>query len=186
MKNKQIIFFALLNDLEEIFNSIEQNESLRYYKTGLIDSIEHNTYSTFRELPDLGYCKYGDWNKIDNYLVMSKDTEINIEKVQQQIGVLKCDINQRLNPHSIEIKPGGIFSDKDKVLVAGRVSTISNESYSLELYRKISLCIKKTFRKAGTFYLGKLAEIKLNEGWRLVTNERMPKEYDIPNTNIKR
>ena len=39
--------------------------------------------------------------------------------------------------------------------------------------------IKKEFKKIGTFYLGNKAEEKLDLGWRLVTNEKLPKEYDL-------
>jgi hypothetical protein len=47
------------------------------------------------------------------------------------------------------------------------------------LYKLFSNKIKKKFKKIGTFYVGKIAEEKLKEGWRLVTNEKSPREYDL-------
>jgi hypothetical protein len=49
----------------------------------------------------------------------------------------------------------------------------------LELFKLLSTKIKKEFKKIGTFYVGKAAEEKLKLGWRLVTNEKSPREYDL-------
>ena len=81
------------------------------------------------------------------------------------------------NPQSIEIKIGGIY--KENVIVAGRVATISEDSDSIELFKLLSTKLKKEFKKIGAFYVGKSAEQKLKEGWRLVTNEKLSKEYDL-------
>ena len=43
----------------------------------------------------------------------------------------------------------------------------------------LSTKIKKEFKRIGAFYVGKEAEEKLKTGWRLVTNENSPKEYDL-------
>jgi hypothetical protein len=65
------------------------------------------------------------------------------------------------------------------VLLAGEVSSISDDEWSDKLYKLFYSTIKKKFKKIGRCYVGTAAEQKLKDGWRLVTSERSPKEYDL-------
>lgn len=76
-------------------------------------------------MPNIGFTIYGDWNRIDNYLVVKKDILINIREVPQRTGEIKFAIDQMINPNSIELKLGGIYREKDTVIVAGRIATLS-------------------------------------------------------------
>jgi hypothetical protein len=84
-----------------------------------------------------------------------------------------------MNQKSVTLKLGGIYKDAENVIVAGRVATVSEDSDSNELYKLFTTKLKKEFKKIGTFYVGRKAEEKLKMGWRLVTNEKSPKEYDL-------
>lgn len=95
------------------------------------------------------------------------------------MGGIKYAVDQGCNPKSIEIKLGGVFIEKENVIVAGRLATISDEADSLELYKFLSTKIKRDFKRIGAFYVGKKAQERLNEGWRLVTNERLSREFDL-------
>jgi hypothetical protein len=81
------------------------------------------------------------------------------------------------NNASIELTLGGIY--KDGIMIAGRVATISDNVFSSDLFKSLSSIIKKNFKKVGAFYVGEEAIGKLKSGWRLVTNERSPMEYDL-------
>lgn len=179
MKSKQTMFFAVLKDVEQIFQDIETIVDIRYYKTGLLDNKSIPTYNSIFDTPNIGSVSSGDWNRIDNYLIMKKSTSLIVEEIPQRSGGVKYDVNQRLNLKSIELKLGGIYQEKENIIVAGRVATISEDSDSNELYKLFSTKIKKTFRRIGAFYVGKIAEEKLKEGWRLVTNEKSAREYDL-------
>lgn len=179
MKSKQVVFFTLKEDIEQLICSIESKYDIQYHKTGLMDNKNIPLYKSISDISEFGYVSFGDWNKIDSYLVMQKGTVLNIRKVSQRIGGEKYAVDQMLNPDSIEIKIGGIYKNVDKVVVAGRVATISDSKISNELYKLYTTMIKKEFKKIGTFYVGKNAEEKLKLGWRLVTNEKSPKEYDL-------
>lgn len=179
MKSKQIIFFMLLEDIEKIIQDFESLMEIQYYRTGLLDSKNIPAYNTLFEAPNIGVTLSGDWNRVDNYLITKKSTQLNIREVPQRTGEIKFAIDQMKNPKSIELKLGGIFEEKENVIVGGRIATISEDSDSLELYKILSTKIKKEFKKIGAFYVGKSAEEKLKNGWRLVTNEKSPKEYDL-------
>lgn len=179
MKSKQIMFFTLLEDIDNIIRNFESVIEIQYFKTGLFDSKNIPTYNSLLDAPNIGVALSGDWNRVDNYLITNKSASLNIREVPQRTGEMKFAVDQMNNPKSIELKLGGIYQEKQNVIVAGRVSTISENSDSLELFKLLSTKIKKEFRKIGTFYVGKSAEEKLKEGWRLVTNEKSPKEYDL-------
>ena len=179
MKSKQIMFFTLLGDVDNIIRNFESVIEIQYYQTGLFDSKNIPTYNSLFEAHSIGVALSGDWNRVDNYLISPKSTSLNIREVPQKTGGMKFAVDQMNNPKSIELKLGGIYQGEENVIVAGRVSTISEDFDSLELFKLLSTKIKKEFRKIGQFYVGKSAEEKLKEGWRLVTNVKSPKEYDL-------
>lgn len=173
------MFFALLEDIENIIQDFESVNKIQYYQIGMFDSKKIPAYNSATEFPNVGYTFSGDWNRIDDYLIIKDTTPLNIDEVPQRTGGIKFAVDQGNNPKSIEFKIGGIYKAKENVIVAGRVATISEEPDSLAFFKFLSSKIKKEFKKIGTFYVGKSAEKKLKEGWRLVTNEKSPKEYDL-------
>lgn len=179
MKSKQIMFFATLEDIKPLFQEIEDSIKIFYYSAGLYNCSKISTFRTIFETSNLAFVSSGDWNKIERYLILKEDENLNIREVIQRDGSMKFAVDQMNNLKSLEFKIGGIFSDKEKVIVAGRVSTISDDIDSNELFKLFSSRIKRNFKKNDTFYVGSTAETKLKEGWRLVTNEKSPIDYDL-------
>ncbi|MDB5228820.1 MAG: hypothetical protein JWN78_3013 [Bacteroidota bacterium] len=178
MKSKQIFFFAELADVEIIFkNDIESVANICYYLIGLFNQPSTLHFNSIHEIKNLGTVNNGDWNHIDDYLVMPKTIKANVRIVPQKDGNTKYAFDQMINMKSVALKFGGIY--KDGILVAGRVGTISTDSTSIDLYKLISSKIKKNFHKVGDFYVSKEAMGKLESGWRLVTNVNSPQEYDF-------
>jgi len=179
MKNKQMMFFAIIEDVEKAILDIESIIEVQYYKTGLLDIKSIPTYKSVFDTPNIGFTFSGDWNRIDNYLITKKSTTVNVREVPQRTGEMKYAVDQMNNPKSIEMKLGGIYQEKGNIIVAGRIATISEDADSNQLYKLFTTKIKKELKKIGAFYVGKKAEEKLKLGWRLVTNEKSPKEYDL-------
>lgn len=179
MKSKQLCFFTILEDLIPIFKEIEDLVDIRYHLAGLQNCSEISVFSTIFETLNLGIATSGDWNKIDRYLILKENESLNIREVNQKDGSVKFAVDQMNNLKSVELKIGGIFSDIEKVIVAGRISTISDDVDSIELFKLLSSRMKKNLKKIDSFYVGSKAEVKLKEGWRLVTNEKSPIDYDL-------
>ncbi len=173
------MFHVFPEDIKPIIEEIENEFDIKYYAAGLFDSKEIITYNSLSEDPNLGFARSGDWNDIDEYLIKPKKEVLDIRKVPQRKGGTKYAVDQSINSKSIEIKIGGIYPDKEKVNVAGRVSTISEDPFSKALYKSFSLKIKKRFKRIEAFYIGPKAEEKLKEGWRMVTNEKMSTDFDL-------
>jgi hypothetical protein len=178
MRGKQIMFFVDPDDIDPILRQIEDSNNIHYFMTGLLDSATIPQYDTFSQIPDLGYVSEGDWNKIDSYLILPRNTNLNIRSIPQRAGGIKYAVDQMINEKSVVLKPGGIFNNE--ILVAGRVATISEEKFSVDLYKAFSLIIKKKkFKRIGEFYVGPSALQKLHSGWRLVTNEKLSRGFDL-------
>ena len=128
------MFFILLEDIAQILKDIEAAIDVQYYKTGLMDDKNIMTYSSIFDIPNIGFTTSGDWNRIDNYLVMKETTPLIIEDVPQRAGGIKFSVDQLMNRKSITIKLGGIYEIAENIIVAGRVATVSEEEDSIELF----------------------------------------------------
>jgi hypothetical protein len=177
MKSKQILFFATAQDIEPIIKAIEIKNSLKYYEMGLFDNKSSEVYNSVFDIPNFGKTKVGDWNKDLDLMAIPKDKALNIREVPQKVGGIKYAVDPLENQISICLQFGGIY--KDGIIVAGKCGTAFLNDFSLEIFKLFSAILKKTFKKIGQFYVGQYAEEKMNQGWRLVTNEKMPKEYDL-------
>ncbi|MES2389560.1 MAG: hypothetical protein V4543_16265 [Bacteroidota bacterium] len=179
MKSKQTLFFLVYEDIGQLFRDMETMIDTRYYKAGLLDTRNIPSYNSIFEAPNVAIALSGDWNKIDSYIILKKTILLNIREVPQRVGGMKFAVDQMNNPKSIELKLGGIYQQKSNVIVAGRIATISEDSDSIEMYKLFTIKLKKKFKKIGAFYVGPIAEEKMKKGWRLVTNENLPKEHDL-------
>ena len=180
MKSKQTMFFALDGDLCSILQEVEEKFQLEYIEMGNFETKKVVKFSSFSELPHFGYSKHGSWVGLDpSYLVRSEDSILNIEEFKLSKGGFRFLIDQLKNPASITLTIGGLYTQKEKVIVAGRVATVSDDPFSTAIYNFLSSKIKKNFNRIGVFYVGPKAEEKLKEGWRLVTDVKSPEEYDL-------
>lgn len=177
MENKQILFFATESDIRPIMHDIESSFSVKYYKTGSFENSDHDEINSVDEISDFGIPKFGDWNRNLRLLMVPQNADLVIREVPQRKGGIHYLIDQLENQISISFQFGGIY--KDGVLVAGNCGTAYSSEFALEIFNAFSSKLKKEFKKIGTFYVGKVAEEKLNAGWRLVTDEKSPKEYDL-------
>jgi len=183
MKSKQIFFFTTLADIESVFSILENSFAIKYYKTGLLDSNLMPVYKSIFDVPNVGFVNYGDWNFTDSYLMMPKNTSLNIRDISQRNGGVKYAVDQSENSESVVINIGGIYLKGNNVLAAGKMGTISTSTFSDDIYKMFVRELRKKFRKVKTFYVSRQAEDKLKSGWRLVTDDRQTKDYDLRITN---
>jgi len=168
--------FLCGEDIRPIVELIERDFDLNYFVARSPDSEAIPKLDSL--LDTKGVVNYGDWNLNNDYLIIEKGKPLNIRSVEQRKGGVRYFVDQKENPDSIIFKPSGIF--KEKILVGGFVGTISDTEFSLKLYKAFSMLIKKNFKKRiGNFYVGEKALMNLHQGWRLVTDDKSPIEYDL-------
>jgi hypothetical protein len=178
MKSRQAFFFATLIDIKPVLEEMERLCAVSYHKTGLFDNQDIPFYKTVFDAPNLGYTLNGDWNYTDTYLVMPKEEVLRIRNVPQRAGGTRYAVDQAINLDSVTLAMGGQYLNKENILVASKIATISNTRFSLDYFKKFNFQLRR-YKKIGSFYVGKEAEEKLRNGWRLVTDDRRPKEYDL-------
>ncbi|WP_103072483.1 hypothetical protein [Aquimarina sediminis] len=183
MRGKQIMFHILKEDISDIIQEVETEFDVKYFRRGLFDNKDIITHKSLLEDSSIGFARSGDWNDLDAYLVIPNDTKLNVRDIPQRKGGTKYAVDQLENPKSVEIKLGGIYKNGDQVNIAGRIGTVSDDPFSKQVYKSFVSKIKKKFKRIGSFYIGPKAEEKLREGWRLVTNEKMSKDFDLPVIN---
>jgi hypothetical protein len=177
MKSRQVFFFADDADIMPIMKDFESSEAVQYYRMGLYDDPNIPAFDSIFKINNLGVVTSGDWNHIERYLILPGKEKVTIEHILLRKGGIKYSMDQVGNPSSVILRIGGVY--KEGILVAGSAGTISNDEYSVRLFLTFSRFIKKQFHKIGAFYVGENAKLKLDAGWRLVTNDKSPKEYDL-------
>ncbi|CAN5771384.1 hypothetical protein BH24ACI3_BH24ACI3_11780 [soil metagenome] len=184
MRGKEVAFFAIENDLDSVLETIEKEFDLKYVKSGSFEKREATIYSSFAEIPNLGFTEAGDWVGSDHrFLVMPKNASVTLEAVSQESGGVLFFVDPEGNPDSIELTVNGIYTRKEGVIVAGRIATVSVSAFASSLYKSLSLKIKKRFERIGGYYVGQNAVERLKAGWRLVQIEKSPREYDLVYTD---
>lgn len=181
MKSKQTMFFAIEDDLYPSLKELERNFEIEYILMGSFETNEVIRYFSFSEIPHIGYTNWSSWAGLDHrYLIVPKDSFVEIEEVAQRRGGVRFIIDPMKNPNVVAFCTGGIYTKKENVIIAGTVTgSVPEFEFSVAVYKLLASRIKKKFSRIGAFYVGPKAEEKLKEGWRLVTNEKSPKEYDL-------
>ncbi len=177
MKSKQINFFSTGSDIKPILKFIEESFPIQYFEMGMFDNNIVHSFSSIFQIPNFGRTDFGDWNKAQRLIILPTDQPIVVRNVPQKTGTMKYAVDQFANPISAGIRLGGIY--KDGILIGGTFGIVAENRFSGELYKVFFSRIRKEFDKIGNFYVGKEAKDKLTSGWRLVTNEKSPKEYDL-------
>lgn len=177
MKGNQIMFFGTKEDLEPVIKNIESGLDIKYFEMGLFDYKKEKAYYTVDEIPEFGNPIAGDWNYDLRLMMVPKNVDLFIRDVPQRKGGVKYAIDPLVNQTSICFQFGGIV--KEGILLAGTSGTTYFSDFALNIYKEFSSSLKRNFKKTGNFYVGVNAEIKLKEGWRLVTNEKSTKEHDL-------
>lgn len=177
MKGKQILFFATASDIATLIEELEASYSVKYYEMGLFDFEPDKSYDSAFEVSNIGHSRSGDWNSDLRLMMVPKGSSLIVREVFQKKGGIKYAVDPLENQTSICFQFGGVY--KDGILIGGSCSTLFISDFSLDIFNFFSSRLKKEFKKIGAFYVGRMAEERLKEGWRLVTDAKSPKEYDL-------
>lgn len=178
MEKKIINFFATKSDIKQVLQFVEAEQKIKYIECGLFFENIEKAYHSWNALPNLGTALKGDINFEPFYLIVETGTDITIRQVLQKNGDIKYAIDQGKNPQSIVFRPGG-FHQESGILIAGQVGTISDHTFSNNLFNLFSKKIKKLFEKIQSFYVGIEASQLLENGVRLTSNIKSPILYDL-------
>jgi hypothetical protein len=174
--SRSVHFFGTRQDLRDLLSAVEDSWGLRYYRAGILPSVEPEYWDSGQLLPTLGMASTGDQSKEPWYLIVSQGTPVQTRQIPQRRGRVRYAIDQDLNPGSVVFRPGGAFED---ALIAGQLGTTTEDPISIDLLDCFVREVRVQFERIRSYYVGKEAEIMLDRGHRLTACVYSSKEYDL-------
>lgn len=172
-----IHFFATKDDLRRVFEAVESAWRLQYVEAGMFDSPTIHSIPSGSEIPNLGLAPSGTYNGEPFWLITRADKSVEVETVPQRGGGVRYCVDNRRNPDSILLWPGGLYDHG--CLIAGRFGTGLRNPAVDELMRVFRTPISKTFAKVKSYLLGPEALGMFNSGCRLTGNAKSPRNLDL-------
>ena len=176
--SKSIYFFATRSDLVPVLSAIEADLSIKYTKAGMFDDPEMTEFTSYTEIDSLGVAVANEQNHNPSFLIVPAELDVTVRAVQQRRGGTRYGIDQLENPSSVVLRSGGVY--KDSCVVAGQVGTAADDGpISLKLVNRFAREIRKQFVRINSYYVGSEAKELMGKGYRLTSDARRPREYDL-------
>lgn len=176
MAKNQTSFFATQNDILLVLSELKSK--LPYVLSYQEKCGKLSVYESPEDVEDLGVMFVEDQNQSNIFLLINPNDEPKTRFIAQRNGEIKSFYDQISHPKSVLLRAGGLHYDS-LCIIAGQVGTVSDDAWSVALYKAILTVIKKRFTKIKSFYVGDEAIEKLDKGYRLTTNIRSPVDYDL-------
>ncbi len=178
MAAKRIFIYATFNDLVEVLTCIDKDLNVKYYKSGLLNFEEIKEYNSLISCNEIFKAKFGESIMCDSFIIVDKNSEVGIREVAQYKNGIKYAIDQKINPFSVVLRPGGIF-DEARGVIEGEISTMHLNDISIDLFGRVASCFKKKLKKKGRYYIGEEAFKLYQDGWRLTQSIKLAADYDF-------
>ncbi len=175
--SRVIDIFATRKDLTDVLVDVESAKSVHYVEAGMFDTPEPAQYGSCLEIPGLGAIRVAEANLAPIFLVADATLLFAIRPVPQRKGGIRYAMDQRMNPDSVALYPGGQFDDR--TIVAGSIGTCTESAASAGLLATIAAAIWRKWSEIKSYVVGPEAAAILDAGGRLTANVRSPREYDL-------
>jgi hypothetical protein len=175
--SKVIGFFATRNDLLDLLGEVESRRMVHYIEAGMFDSPEIATYRLASQIPDLGVIHVDASHKGLSLLIADDATSFAYEIVPQRRGGVRYAVDQKENPDTIDLIPGGQFDDR--TILAGRFGTCTDSPMSASLFNVVGRVARKKWPRIKGNFVSSEALAILDGGGRLTDDLRSPREYDL-------
>jgi hypothetical protein len=154
MNRSQTLFYATARDLSGELSSLEAQKDLQYTLAGMFNSKELQTYSSYRDIPDLGRAFHRSAVANRRYLLSPKARAMRVEDVPQYSGGILFSVSLKLNEDSIVFSPGGRY--RVDVMLYGMVGTLSPPptAAAKSLYTFVAKAFRRNFHKVREYFVG--------------------------------
>ena len=144
MAKNQFSLFATKNDLWVVLN--DAASKFLYVFSYLDEDGVPIVCNSPDEIEDLGVMSVGDQNQTKIYLLIDPSEQPRTRSVEQRGRGVKTFYDQMSHPESVSFRPGGVLSGPS-CIIAGQVGTVSDDSWSIALYKAIVSSVKKGLSK---------------------------------------
>jgi hypothetical protein len=174
---RQILFFAVRQDLLRVLEMVEGGGPLKYIRTGQFPKGNYESYGRGADIPNLGDATSDSAINCQAFLVCGRETPIRPRPLGTIEPAARFSIDQLLNPDTVTFTPGGMR--REDVLLHGRVATASDSMISQGLMKRFHSAIRRSFTRVKAFYVGPNALGLLRSGMRLTISVQSPREFDL-------
>lgn len=174
--SRVIDILATRQDLIGLLVDVESRRLVHYVEAGMFDTPEPTQFGSCLEIPALGTISVASANLASIYLMADVETLFAVRSVPQKKGGIRYAMDQRVNPDSVALYPGGQYNDQ--TILAGSIGTSTDSSASITLLKTIAKVVHK-WTEIKSYVVGPEAESILDAGGRLTANIRSPREYDL-------
>ena len=174
---KRINIFALTDDLLHILRGIETSIPVKYTRAGRISGPSPEVWKSGDELPGLGKASGDQAAACDGFLIVDKNSPVRVESKRMLNGAARFDVYQSGNPDSVELRPGGQWTDG--TIISGSIATISESQVSQALMKSAHSAVRRHFTRVRAFWVGPEALVALRSGKRLTIAAQSPPEFDL-------
>lgn len=145
MIGKSLMFFSTRDELIEVFKS---SSLVNSYKFVLHDNIHDKNveeYQSIEDIPDLCISTSGSTTPVKRYFMIPSNKKLNLRKVKLIDG---SGYTYHANPgnKNVVFDPGGVYNDYEAIIYS-ELYTVSEDEWSLNLYKSLSKKLKKDSRK---------------------------------------
>lgn len=172
-----INYYATRTDIVAILEDFERKFNVHYAAAGSYDTPHIAQYATIGAIPEAGRMSADAAHKGKKYLIALEATTFSSVEIQQRDGGLRYAVDQRANPNTVVLAPGGAFDDK--TILAGSLGTTNSSPVSMQLMRTLGRLLRSQWSAIQSYYVGPEAEAILDMGGRLTAIVGMPGEYDL-------
>lgn len=174
---KQILFFALREDILQVLESVESFSSLRYIRAGQLSEPHAESFALGGEIPNLGKATAESAINSESFLIVEQGALIKYRSIRAANGDERFCVDQLVNPDSITFTSGGIWMPD--IVLHGRVATISESEMSKVLMKRFNSAFRKSFSKTKAFWVGEKARAMLDSGARLTISAQSSRDFDL-------
>jgi hypothetical protein len=174
---KRINFFATKDDLLLILKRLEASRPIKYTRAGRLIGPVPEIWKSGGDLPQLGEATGNQAVACDPFLVLEEASTVHVESKRMFNGQERFDVYQYMNPTSIELRPGGEWTDG--TVISGQIATMSTSPISQALMRSAHGAVKKHFTRVRAFWVGPESLVALRSGKRLTQAVQSPTEFDL-------
>jgi hypothetical protein len=174
---RRIEFFALKSDLLLVLEAVEAKRPVKYALAATSEEPRTQEWSRASEIDGIGCAQGAQTMVCAQFPVIDAQTAVHPWQFERFDGTVRFGFDQRLNPDSILFTPAGDW--KGRMIIAGRIATISDSPASQALMRLATSRIKKYFTRVRAYWVGPEALKQLRNGKRLSMAEQSPALYDL-------
>ncbi|WP_416638338.1 hypothetical protein [Pseudomonas sp. OHS18] len=152
MSKRNIHFFALRDDLVEVLEAAQKVVAFKFAQ-GTDDERLPIVYQTVSDVPRFAVATSGDQNHCPRYLLIPEDAVPIPREVVMNDGRVKNFLNEGMQPSSVSLIPGGLYSP-GRIVIAGDVNTMTADEWTQNLQKVLRKLFTKHFKKVNGVYVG--------------------------------